>query len=98
MVSPLPRRGAEQLESRWDRTFFTGTFGMGDHGPKACGPCVALASEQCQANPNRIQSTRSCQKNIALSIRSMHLRRSAGHIYVMQRFVCAQSPIHLGGH
>ena len=52
MVSPLPRRGAEQLESRWDRTFFT-TFGMEDRGPKACGPCVALASEQCQANPNR---------------------------------------------
>ena len=40
------------MESRWDRTFFT-TFGMGDRRPKACGPCVALASEQCQANPNR---------------------------------------------
>ena len=27
--------------------------GMGDRGPKACGPCVALASKECQANPNR---------------------------------------------
>ena len=26
---------------------------MGDRRPKACGPCVALASEQCQANPDR---------------------------------------------
>ena len=43
--------GAEQLESRWDRSFFYGQ-GMGDRGPKACGPCVALASRECQANPN----------------------------------------------
>ena len=27
---------------------------MGDRGPKAYGPCVALASKECQADPNRI--------------------------------------------
>ena len=56
MVNPLPRGGAEQLESRWDRAISTGngeTFGMGDRGPKACGPCVALASNECQTNPVR---------------------------------------------
>ena len=45
------------MESRWDRAISTGngeTFGMGDRGPKACGPCVALASKECQADPNRI--------------------------------------------
>ena len=31
----------------------TGTFGMGDRGPKACGPCVALTSRECQTHPDR---------------------------------------------
>ena len=26
---------------------------MGDRGPKACGPCVALASRECHTNPDR---------------------------------------------
>jgi hypothetical protein len=73
------------LESRWDRTFFT-TFGMGDRRPKACGPCVALASEQCQANPDRdFVYTR-----VPAEYRSMHLQRSAGQIFSMQRFASAR--------
>ena len=49
--NPLPRQ-CRAVGKSLGSYFFT-TFGMGDSRPKACGPCVTLASEQCQANPNR---------------------------------------------
>ena len=51
MVNPLPRRCRAVGKSLGSYHFYG--QGMGDRGPKACGPCVALASRECQANPDR---------------------------------------------
>ena len=81
MVNNPSRAGAEQLESRWDRAIFTGNgnLGMGDRGPKACGPCVALASKECQADPNRTSVYTLVPVRISPgSTRSRQLHQSAG--------------------
>ena len=44
--NPLPRRCRAVVKSLGSCLFYE--QGMGDRGPKACGPCVALASKECQ--------------------------------------------------
>ena len=94
--NPLRRPGAGQVESRWDCVFFTSKE-WETAGQRRAVRAWPWPQGSAKPIPIGKQSTRLCQKNIAFSIRSMHLRRSAGQIYVMQWFVCAGSPNNQGG-